>query len=397
MALGSPINLTASCTPEASPPSLDVESNSAFTIVPAWCEQVTMPGLCSEQAPQSVLPHDNSVVSPATSHSGTAVGETVSVSPSLHGATNFDFSAQSPLVFQFAMSDSPMFDANNTTFAINPCVSLFSTSPLVTSVILEPGQSPIYNSPPLASGEEPSPSELMYSMALDSGAYSAQLLNNYQDQTHAHLGALQSYPYQINCQTPPLPTPQEDLQPLLFSPSFSSTSAIGHPSPPKSQNDSESDLYFDTDDEPQEENPKRRRRHRVRKPAKPKEDENNGSPVKLMCPHPGCSVTCASIPSLARHEATHEWKGHYPPLRCEACLGTLSNEYSVQRHINRSKPGSLCRLMRVYSFMKSATEPKKTVRFYPKRAHGKKTVVVDLSLIRTKFMGLRNRGPTDNI
>ncbi|KAF9363994.1 hypothetical protein BGX34_002798 [Mortierella sp. NVP85] len=82
---------------------------------------------------------------------------------------------------------------------------------------------------------------------------------------------------------------------------------------------------------------------------------------------------------------THKWRGIYAPVRCEACQRDLSNEYSVQRHIRRSQVGSRCRRMRVYSVMRSRTEVETTVRFYPKRPHGKKTVAINLDEARAQF------------
>lgn len=98
----------------------------------------------------------------------------------------------------------------------------------------------------------------------------------------------------------------------------------------------------------------------------------------LQCTHPGCQVTCSSYPSLQRHQDAHKWRGRYAPVKCEACQSSLSNEFSVQRHINRSQVTSRCRRMRVYSIMNSETEIDVTVRFYPRRPHGKKTVRVNL-------------------
>lgn len=105
----------------------------------------------------------------------------------------------------------------------------------------------------------------------------------------------------------------------------------------------------------------------------------------FQCTHPNCNVTCSSYPSLERHEQTHRWRGLYAPVRCEACQRDLSNEYSVQRHIRRSQPTSRCRRMRVYSVMRSRTEIETTLRFHPKRAHGKKTVPIDLDYARAKY------------
>ncbi|KAI9231770.1 MAG: hypothetical protein BYD32DRAFT_429999 [Podila humilis] len=91
---------------------------------------------------------------------------------------------------------------------------------------------------------------------------------------------------------------------------------------------------------------------------------------------------CSSQPSLARHAETHKWRGLYAPVRCEACQSALSNEFSVQRHILRAPATSACRKMRVYSVMRSEAQVECTVRFYPKRPHGKKTVVVGLEAFR---------------
>ncbi|KAG0378449.1 hypothetical protein BGX24_003807 [Mortierella sp. AD032] len=110
-------------------------------------------------------------------------------------------------------------------------------------------------------------------------------------------------------------------------------------------------------------------------------------PVKLHCQFEGCTTTCSSQPSLARHSESHKWRGFYAPVRCEACQSALSNEFSVQRHIVRSPPNSRCSRLRVYSIMLSETEIETSVRFYPKRPHGKKTVEVNLELARTRYLG----------
>ncbi|KAK3813173.1 MAG: hypothetical protein J3Q66DRAFT_412575 [Benniella sp.] len=122
------------------------------------------------------------------------------------------------------------------------------------------------------------------------------------------------------------------------------------------------------------------KKKRFRRPAK-----NQSPQIKLKCGHPNCNVTCSSYPSLDRHQQTHKWRGIYAPVRCEACQRDLSNEYSVQRHIRRSQVGSRCRRMRVYSVMRSRTEVETTVRFYPKRPHGKKTVAINLDEARAQF------------
>ncbi|KAF9984846.1 hypothetical protein BGZ65_012442 [Modicella reniformis] len=123
---------------------------------------------------------------------------------------------------------------------------------------------------------------------------------------------------------------------------------------------------------------------RARRPTKG--GVNNQSSIKLKCAYPDCTVTCSSSPSLDRHQQTHKWRGIFARVRCEACQRDLSNEFSVQRHIRRSQPTSRCRRMRVYSMMRSKTEIETTVRFYPKRAHGKKTVAIDLTYARVKYM-----------
>ncbi|KAF9188330.1 hypothetical protein BGZ51_000650 [Haplosporangium sp. Z 767] len=117
-------------------------------------------------------------------------------------------------------------------------------------------------------------------------------------------------------------------------------------------------------------------RRRVRKSIK-----NRHEPiprVKLYCKHPGCQVSFSSQASLNRHTSAHAWKGLFPPVRCEGCGKALSNEFSVQRHILRAEKTSHCYKMKVYSIMCSKTEVENTVRFYPKRPHGKKTVQIDL-------------------
>ncbi|KAI1315815.1 hypothetical protein EDD11_000310 [Mortierella claussenii] len=68
---------------------------------------------------------------------------------------------------------------------------------------------------------------------------------------------------------------------------------------------------------------------------------------------------------------------------------SLSNEYSVQRHIQRSAPTSKCRRMRIYSAMKSETEVEYTVRFYPNNPHGKKTVRINLEMLKAKYLRRR--------
>ncbi|KAF9115511.1 hypothetical protein BGX27_007526 [Mortierella sp. AM989] len=113
--------------------------------------------------------------------------------------------------------------------------------------------------------------------------------------------------------------------------------------------------------------------------------------LSLKCPHENCNITCSSYPSLARHNATHEWRGKYHPLRCEACQSGLSNEYAVQRHIRRAADILPCRRMSVYSIMKSQTEVESTVRFYPGRGHGKKTVQVNLEEMRAIYLNGRSR------
>ncbi|KAG0290761.1 hypothetical protein BGZ96_005801 [Linnemannia gamsii] len=173
------------------------------------------------------------------------------------------------------------------------------------------------------------------------------------------------------------------------SPPFIS-SAPALPSPLKQQfnrtsfsDDEDSDLLNEEEQESKA-NPKRRRR--VRKTIHKTVVKPKGPPITLHCDHPGCQVTCSSYPSLIRHKDTHKWRGRYSPVRCEACHSSLSNEFSVQRHILRSPEPSRCHRMRVYSTMLSETEIKSTVRFYPTRPHGKKTITVDLEKMKKKYL-----------
>ncbi|KAG9070533.1 hypothetical protein KI688_008071 [Linnemannia hyalina] len=119
------------------------------------------------------------------------------------------------------------------------------------------------------------------------------------------------------------------------------------------------------------------KKRRERKPAKSGHKIPKHPPVKL----PVCCV------SLTRHAEAHKWRGLYAPVRCEACQSALSNEFSVQRHIIRSQPNSRCYRLRVYSIMMSETEIDTSVRFYPKRAHGKKTVEINLMYARARYLG----------
>ncbi|KAF9984376.1 hypothetical protein BGZ75_004065 [Mortierella antarctica] len=142
----------------------------------------------------------------------------------------------------------------------------------------------------------------------------------------------------------------------------------------------------ESDDSEDEDEAKPKRKKRVRKAMAIKTlAKSKGLKPVLRCEFPGCKITCSSIPSLARHFETHKWRGKYSPVRCEACQNPLSNEFSVQRHIMRSPLTTLCRRMRVYSIMRSATDVETTVRFYPKRGHGKKTKIVDLG-IKEKYL-----------
>ncbi|KAF9196143.1 hypothetical protein BGZ50_001839 [Haplosporangium sp. Z 11] len=126
-----------------------------------------------------------------------------------------------------------------------------------------------------------------------------------------------------------------------------------------------------------------KRKKRVQKSVKTKVTvKPKGPRLILRCEYEGCNVTCSSQPSLLRHAQGHKWRGLYSPVRCEACETALSNEFSVQRHILRSPEGSLCKRMRVYSIMKSETEIENTVRFYPDRPHGKKTVKITYDRVR---------------
>ncbi|KAG0340258.1 hypothetical protein BG000_000330 [Podila horticola] len=167
-----------------------------------------------------------------------------------------------------------------------------------------------------------------------------------------------------------------------FSPTVSTAPALS--SPLKQHFSSFSDSEGPEEDESQLHGKRRKRVRRpyVKKPTQPKPS------IKIPCTFPGCPTECSSQPSLARHAETHKWRGLYAPVRCEACQSALSNEFSVQRHILRAPATSACRKMRVYSVMRSETQVECTVRFYPKRPHGKKTVVVDLEAFRRR--SLRN-------
>ncbi|KAF9547459.1 hypothetical protein EC957_008469 [Mortierella hygrophila] len=160
-------------------------------------------------------------------------------------------------------------------------------------------------------------------------------------------------------------------------------------SPPKQQFKRVAFSDGDDSDIPNEEeenkrNPKRRKR--VRKAAPKPVSKPKGPRIILYCQYPGCRVTCSSHPSMVRHAEAHKWRGHYSPVRCEACQSSLSNEFSVQRHILRSAESSRCRKMRTYSIMRSETEIDSTVKFCPTRPHGKKTVPVDLAKMKAKYI-----------
>ncbi|KAF9317530.1 hypothetical protein BG003_000675 [Podila horticola] len=114
-------------------------------------------------------------------------------------------------------------------------------------------------------------------------------------------------------------------------------------------------------------------------------DKPKAPKLVLKCTNTGCQTTCSSYPSLTRHQESHKWRGRYAPVKCEACQSSLSNEFSVQRHISRSTPNSRCKRMRVYSIMRSETEIENTVRFYPDRGHGKKTVPVNLEHMKRSY------------
>ncbi|KAF8941340.1 hypothetical protein BGZ58_010781 [Dissophora ornata] len=104
------------------------------------------------------------------------------------------------------------------------------------------------------------------------------------------------------------------------------------------------------------------------KPVKP-----DGPRLQLKCNYMNCGIICSSYPSLSRHAEGHKWRGSYSPVRCESCYSSLSNEFSVQRHILRSIDDSKCRKLSAYSIMKSATEVDYVVKFNPNMPHGKKT------------------------
>ncbi|KAG0053908.1 hypothetical protein BGZ83_000221 [Gryganskiella cystojenkinii] len=141
----------------------------------------------------------------------------------------------------------------------------------------------------------------------------------------------------------------------------------------------------DSDEEDDAQSRKRKKKRARRTPSTKAMTKPKAQRLILRCAHAGCLVTCSSYPSLARHQQAHKWRGQYSPVRCAACQSSLSNEFSVQRHILRSPESSRCRRMRVYSIMSSETEIETTVRFYPGRAHGKKTVRVDLNKMKEKY------------
>ncbi|KAG9065607.1 hypothetical protein KI688_001896 [Linnemannia hyalina] len=144
------------------------------------------------------------------------------------------------------------------------------------------------------------------------------------------------------------------------------------------------DSDIPNEEEENKRNPKRRKR--VRKAAPKPVNKPKGPRITLYCQYPGCKVTCSSHPSMVRHAEAHKWRGLYSPVRCEACQSSLSNEFSVQRHILRSAETSRCRKMRTYSIMRSENEIDSTVKFCPRRPHGKKTVPVDLAKMKAKYI-----------
>ncbi|KAK3808155.1 MAG: hypothetical protein JOS17DRAFT_780648 [Linnemannia elongata] len=146
----------------------------------------------------------------------------------------------------------------------------------------------------------------------------------------------------------------------------------------------EDDSDIPNEEEESKRNPKRRKR--VRKAAPKPVNKPKGPRITLYCQYPGCKVTCSSHPSMIRHSEAHKWRGRYSPVRCEACQSSLSNEFSVQRHILRSAESSRCRKMRTYSIMRSETEIDNTVKFCPTRPHGKKTVPVNLAKMKAKYI-----------
>ncbi|KAF9160222.1 hypothetical protein DFQ26_005766 [Actinomortierella ambigua] len=368
--------------------NLPVESHGVLAPMANWYEQLVADGVPVQQIFQ-----ENPFQPRDLLHTTDAVG---SVSPDCldYGVMQTQVLPMALQVTQLAMSDSPLIGATSATLTTAPYSPLFSTGPSDPTVTSASGQNSSYGTSMLSHVEQQSPSEIVYNMSVNTESYpayssfdpsySGHCMEDRPTPLHTQLYPPQLCTPQSEHMASPLFTPEDAHLPFRPSPSYSPAPDARLPSPPKSVSGCESDLYMDTDEEEEERRIKPRRRNRARKPTKSK-GERQITPVKLLCSYPECSATCASQPSLARHEATHEWKGLYPPLRCEACNSTLSNEYSVQRHINRSKLDSLCHMMRVYSFMKSKTEPKKTVRFFPKRPHGKKTAVVDLHLIRAKF------------
>ncbi|KAF9905437.1 hypothetical protein EC991_001665 [Linnemannia zychae] len=218
-------------------------------------------------------------------------------------------------------------------------------------------------------------------------------INNPQQSTSACLSGYQNYQGALS-------------MPVLFASSSSNSAGRGHsaklstssphssstlaiPSSSKRQKyigtfSDDDDSDFPIEDEENKNGPKRRRR--VRKAPIKTVQKVKGPSITLNCRFQNCRVTCSSYPSLNRHELAHRWRGQFSPVRCEACQSSLSNEFSVQRHILRSAPTSRCRKMRIYSIMKAEDEIETTVKFFPTRGHGKKTVKVDLERMKAKYI-----------
>ncbi|KAG0267976.1 hypothetical protein DFQ27_007847 [Actinomortierella ambigua] len=332
---------------------LPVESHGALAPMANWYEQLVADGVPVQQIFQ-----ENPFQPRDLLHTTDAVG---SVSPDCldYGVMQTQVLPMALQVTQLAMSDSPLIGATSATLTTAPYSPLFSTGPSDPTVTSASGQNLSYGTSMLSHIEQQSPSEIVYNMSVNTESYpayssfdpsySGHCMEDRPTPLHTQLYPPQLCTPQSEPMASPLFAPEDAHLPFRPSPSYSPAPDARLPSPPKSVSGCESDLYMDTDEEEEERRIKPRRRNRARKPTKSK-GERQTTPVKLL-----------------------------------ACNSTLSNEYSVQRHINRSKLDSLCHMMRVYSFMKSKTEPKKTVRFFPKRPHGKKTAVVDLHLIRAKF------------
>ncbi|KAG0211123.1 hypothetical protein BGX33_004511 [Mortierella sp. NVP41] len=295
-------------------------------------------------------------------------------------ADEFSSSSASPFLPSQGIMIGDYLMGSMMDFTLSPAgtvPSSFSSAATVTPHNITAPVVPSMSSSSLSSTS--SPREIRMPSSAIGRAAGAARKNNPQQQAAAGSGGGSLYPTSLSCSA------------SSYSSSYGS-SVPASSSPLKQQfngfsTDDDSDLL--NEEEEQKANTKRRKRVRKAVPktvVKPK-----GPSITLYCQFPGCQVTCSSQPSMVRHAEGHKWRGQYSPVRCEACNASLSNEFSVQRHITRSNPRSRCHQMRVYSIMKSPTEIETTVRFFPRRPHGKKTIKVDLEKKRAKYFGVGNQ------